>query len=60
LKSHGPEGTVVVVVDETLVAGPRVAGAHSSCARLKLTTRWPPNPSVICAAGGNGRGQSSG
>ena len=60
LKSHGPGGVVVVVVDETLVAGPRIAGAHNSCDRLNLTTRWPPNPSVICTAGGNGRGQTSG
>jgi hypothetical protein len=59
-KSHGPAGTVVVVVDETIVAGLRVAGAHSSCECLKLTTRWPPNSSVIWTAGGNGRGQMSG
>jgi len=60
LKSHGPGGVVVVVVDETIVAGLLVAGAHNSCERLKLTTRWPPNSSAICTAGGNGRGQTSG
>ena len=60
LKSHGPGGTVVVVVEEPTVAGPRDAGAHNSCARLKVTARWPPKASVICAADGNGRGQTSG
>jgi len=60
LKSHGSGGTVVVVVEEPILAGPRAAGAHNSCARLKSTTRWPPSSSVICAADGNGRGQTSG
>jgi len=60
LKLHGWSGTVVVVVEEVIVTGSCVAGAHSRCARLKLTTRWPANASVICAADGKGRGQTSG
>ena len=60
LKLHGPGGTVVVVVvGEPIGAGAVVAGAQSSCPRLKLTMRWPPNASVICADG-NGRGHMSG
>ena len=46
-------GTVVVVVDTSEV------GTQSSWPRRKLTTRWPPNSSVRCIAGGNGRGQRS-
>src|SRR4029434_6302955 len=63
LNSHDRVATVVVVVDGTpvpglvvVVGGGLVVGTHSSCARLKSMTRWPPNSSVFSAAGGNGRG----
>src|SRR5215510_6336856 len=57
LKSHGPGGSVVVVVPPT--SAPRVAGAHRNCAALNRTTRIPLSWSVIWAAAGNGFGQSS-
>ena len=58
LKSHGPVGIVVVVV-ETTVSGPRAAAAQRYVPRLKVRTRFPPRSSVICAAGGNGFGQNT-
>ena len=42
LKSHGPIGTVVVVV-ETTVSGPCVAAAQRYVPRRKVTTRFPPS-----------------
>src|SRR6266404_6216511 len=42
LKSHGPVGTVVVVV-ETTVSGPCVAAAQRYVPRRKVTTRFPPS-----------------